>query len=65
LLLVLVLNGKLKVNFRADTALRNGINAPGAFSGHRCAPKTAWAWTTHAGYKALWDADHPDDPLEV
>ncbi len=55
--------GKLKINFRADTALRNGINAPGAYSG-QVRNKNRIS-LDNAGYKELWDADHPDDPLDV
>jgi nucleoid DNA-binding protein len=55
--------GKFKINLRADTALRNGINAPGAYSGQ--VRNKDRVGLDDAGYKELWDADHPDDPLEV
>jgi nucleoid DNA-binding protein len=55
--------GAFKINLRADTALRNGINAPGAYSGQ--VRNKDRVGLDDAGYKELWDADHPDDPLEV
>jgi hypothetical protein len=56
-------NGTLKVNFRADMALKNGINTPGAFSGQLHNKQNVGL--DNDGYKALWDAEHPDDPLEI
>lgn len=56
-------NGTLKVNFRADMALKNGINTPGAFSGQLRNKQNVGL--DNDGYKALWDAEHPDDPLEI
>ena len=56
-------NGKFKINFRADVALKNGINAPGAYQG--TVRNKDRIGLDNAGYKELWDADHPDDPLEV
>ena len=55
--------GKFKINFRADTGLKKGINAPDAYKG-RMANKSRIG-LDDAGYKELWDADHPDDPLDV
>jgi nucleoid DNA-binding protein len=56
-------NGDVSINFRADSVLRNGINAPSAYRG-------AIANKAHIGlendkFKQLWDTDHPDDPLEL
>jgi nucleoid DNA-binding protein len=56
-------SGKFKINLRADVALKNGINAPGAYSGQ--VRNRDRIGLDNAGYKALWDADHPDDPLDV
>jgi nucleoid DNA-binding protein len=55
--------GTFKVNFRADSALKNGLNAPGAYSGP--VRNKDRVGLDNAGYKALWDADHPDDPLDI
>jgi hypothetical protein len=55
--------GTLRVNFRNDPALRKGSNAPGAYKGE--IKNAERVGLDDAGYKALWDADHPDDPLEV
>jgi hypothetical protein len=55
--------GQYKVNLRADIALKNGLNAPGAYKGqviHR-----SNIGLDNADYKQLWDADHPTDLLEV
>lgn len=56
-------HGELKVNFRADNALKKGINKANEYVG-RVANKSAAA-LSNAELKALWDADHPDDPLEI
>lgn len=55
--------GVISVSLRADTALKNGLNAPGAFSGGIA--NKANIGVTNEKLKELWDADHPDDPLNV
>ena len=55
--------GKFKLGYRADTNLKNGLNAPGAFTGQ--VRNRDRIGLDDNGYKALWDADHPDDPLEI
>ena len=55
--------GKLKVNLRVDTELKNGLNVPDAYAGRILNKKRIGL--PDAGYKALWDAEHPDDPLEI
>lgn len=55
--------GTFKINFRADTSLKNSINAPGAYAGRMA--NRGRIGLDNAGYKELWDADHPDDPLDV
>ncbi len=55
--------GTLKVNLRTDNELRNGVNNAGAYVG-RVLNKSAIGLTNEE-YKDLWDADHPDDPLEL
>ncbi len=56
-------DGKYKIHLRTDMALKKGINAPGTFTGS-VKNKDAIG-LDNAGYKELWDADHPDDPLEI
>ena len=55
--------GKYNISFRADTALKNGINTPNVFqdvvNNHF---RVGW---THEQYKSAWDSDLPDDPLEI
>ena len=55
--------GQYKINLRADTALKNGLNAPGAYKGQII--NRVNIGLDNAGYKQLWDDDHPDDLLEV
>jgi len=56
-------HGKLKINLRADMALKNGINTTNAYTGDITNKNRIGL--DNAGYKELWDADHPDDPLEI
>lgn len=56
-------HGEMKINFRADIDLKKGINDSDGYNG-RMKNKTA-ATLTNAELKILWDADHPDDPLEI
>ena len=56
-------HGMLKINLRTDSALKNGINAPGAYSGEII--NKANVGLDNAAYKEKWDADNPDDPLEI
>lgn len=56
-------DGKLKINARPDMALKSGINNHGGYRGpvmnkHRTG-------ISNAELKALWDADHPEDPLVI
>ena len=56
-------DGKLKINLRADKDLRKGINADDAFYGEVI--NRANIGLDDETYKTLWDAEHPEDPLEV
>lgn len=56
-------SGKLDINLRPDVALRQGINLPRAYSGQ--IRNRVNIGLDNAGYKSLWDTDHPEDPLEV
>jgi nucleoid DNA-binding protein len=55
--------GTFKINFRADMDLKKRINAGGAYTGTVLNKNRIGL--DNAGYKALWDADHADDPLEI
>lgn len=56
-------NGNIRNNFRADVRLKRRSNAPDAYRGKII--NKEHIGLDDAGYKALWDADHPDDPVEV
>lgn len=56
-------HGELLINFRADMALKNGINMPSGYSGV-IANSERVAWTNQQ-YKEAWDEAHPDDPLVI
>lgn len=55
--------GGFTVHFRADMALKNGINSPGKYEGE--IQNRERVGLSNEEYKDLWDADHPDDPLEI
>ncbi len=55
--------GKFSLKFRADSALKNAINAVGAFTGEIGNAENIGL--DNAGYKLLWDAAHPTDPLDI
>ena len=55
--------GEFSVHFRADMALKNGINSPGNYQGELLNKERIGL--SNEEYKTLWDADHPGDPLEV
>jgi hypothetical protein len=56
-------NGAIKHGYRADAKLKKRSNAEGAYTGKIVNGERIGL--SNAGYKALWDADHPDDPLEI
>lgn len=55
--------GNLRINFRADVRLKNQFGRWDKYNG-RVHHKNRIGWSD-AAYKAVWDAEHPDDPLEV
>lgn len=55
--------GEILINFRADMALKNGINTPSAYDGEIANRENIGL--TNARYKELWDAEHPSDPLVI
>lgn len=56
-------SGQYKINLRPDMALKKGINGSDAYTGKVNNKENINL--DNAGCKALWDADHPDDPLEI
>ena len=56
-------DGEFKIGFRADAELKRAINTPGAFEGRMKQRKNIGI--SNEKLKELWDADHPDDPLEI
>ncbi|MCB8920923.1 MAG: hypothetical protein H6662_04995 [Ardenticatenaceae bacterium] len=55
------LDGNIKVNHRADTALTNALNTRGAFSGN--IENSENIGKTGDELVAMWNADHPEDPV--
>ena len=57
----LELDGSLDVQYRADTALNNGLNVPGTFTG----TVTRRENIGKSGDELIsqWNANHPDDPV--
>lgn len=54
-------DGKFRVTFRADVSLGKALNAPDAYIGKIKNAKNIGL--TNTELKALWDANHPTDPL--
>ena len=55
------LDGTFGIGHRADTALKNGMNQPGAFKGQIDNNKNVGK--TSDELVAMWNAEHPDDPV--
>ncbi len=56
-------DGTIVIRFRPEVTLKKGLNEDGFFRGNlKNAENTG---LTNEEYKALWDADHPEDPLEI
>ncbi len=58
---VIQLNGEFKVGHRADMALKKGLNSPGKF--HGVIKNAENAGKTSDEVVAMWNAEHPDDPV--
>jgi hypothetical protein len=56
-------NGSIKHGYRADAKLKKRNTAQGAYTGRII--NGEHTGLDNDGYKELWDADHPDDHLEV
>ena len=59
----LALNGKFGVSHRLDVAIKNALNAPGAFSGDIVNRKNIGK--SADDLLAQWNAEHPDDPVQA
>jgi hypothetical protein len=55
------LDGVFDASHRADSAIKNGLNAPGAFEGEIVNRENISKSSDEL--VALWDAAHPDDPV--
>lgn len=55
------LEGTIKVSHRADMALKNALNAQGSFQGDIVNRENIGK--TSDDLVAMWNADHPDDPV--
>ena len=56
-------DGRLRPNVRVDNALRNALDAPGAFQGDIVRRDNIGLST--AEIVALWNEEHPEDPVEL
>ena len=56
-------HGEFRINLMVDKELRKNINKPGSYNGRVINKQNIGL--DDAGYKHLWDADHPDDPLQL
>lgn len=56
-------SGTLSINLRPDMALKKGINNSSEFRG--VMQNKTNAGLTNEQLKQLWDADHPEDPLNI
>lgn len=56
-------NGTIRQGYRADVQLKKRSNEEGAYTGRIINEERIGL--DNAGYKELWDADHPNDPLEI
>jgi len=57
----LELDGSLDVQYRADTALNNGLNVPGTFTG--TVKRRENIGKSGDELISQWNANHPDDPV--
>jgi hypothetical protein len=55
------LDGTINVGHRADNALKNRLNTPGAYKGE--IQQRENIGTTSDELVARWNAEHPDDPV--
>jgi hypothetical protein len=55
--------GTKRINLQNDPELKNGINAPGAYTGK--IQNKGRIGMDDQGYKDLWDPDNPDNLLDI
>lgn len=55
--------GHYRIHLRVDAALKKGINIPDTYKGRIHNKQNIGL--SNAGYKELWDAEHPNDPLLI
>jgi hypothetical protein len=58
---VVQLDGDFEIGYRADMALKNGLNVPGEFSGE--IENSEHIGKTGDELVAMWNDEHPDDPV--
>lgn len=56
-------DGKFKIGLRADTSLKNALNATGAYQGRMKNKENIGK--SNEDFKTMWDAEHPTDPLNL
>ena len=56
-------DGNVRINFQTAVRLKKALARRDQYTG-RIRNKARIGWT-NADYKALWDAENPDDPLEI
>ncbi len=56
-------SGRMRIRYAMAPELRREMNATGAFSGEIA--NREHIGVDAAGYKAIWDAEFPDDPLDL
>lgn len=56
-------DGRFHVNIVPDPAVARALNAPGTYTGPIVNARAVGL--DNAAYKALWDTDHPEDPLDL
>ncbi len=55
--------GTLRIHLSVDADLLRAMNAPGTYRGE--IRNRSRIGLDDAGYKSLWDAAHPEDPMEL
>jgi hypothetical protein len=56
-------DGEYRIHLRLDSELRESINQRDAYTGR--VENRGNIGLTREEFKAIWDAEHPDDPLEL
>ncbi len=56
-------DGKFKIGLRADTSLKNALNAVGAYQGRMKNKENIGK--SNAEFKVMWDTEHPTNLLDL